>query len=116
VEIVAAREGDGDGSIVRVLDRGPGVAPEELDRLFDPFYRTKAAQRRASGAGIGLFVCRQLVEAMGGRIWATRREGGGMEFGFQLRPFHDGGLPTPVGASSIVAEGVDAERDQAGPR
>ena len=100
VEVIAAR--DGDGSVVRVLDRGPGVAAEELDRLFDPFYRTKAAQRRASGAGIGLFVCRQLVEAMGGRIWATRREGGGMELGFRLRPYHDGGPPA---ASGSVAAG-----------
>jgi signal transduction histidine kinase len=41
----------------------------------------------ASGAGIGLFVCRQLVEAMGGRIWAARRDGGGTEVGFSL-PIH----------------------------
>jgi signal transduction histidine kinase len=105
VEVVAARERD--ASVVRVLDRGPGVAVDELDRLFDPFYRTKSAQRRASGAGIGLFVCRQLVEAMGGRIWATRRDGGGMEFGFQLRSFHDVGVTAAAAGSPNVAEGAD---------
>lgn len=70
---------------VRVLDRGEGLGSgESLDRLFELFYRAPAARRVPGGAGIGLFVCRQLVEAMGGRIWARSRPEGGAEFGFTL--------------------------------
>jgi K+-sensing histidine kinase KdpD len=69
---------------VRVLDRGIGVDQATAHEAFDLFFRTKEASRTASGAGIGLFVCRQLVEAMGGRTWMTPREGGGTEVGFRL--------------------------------
>ena len=69
---------------VRVLDQGIGLADEATDRLFELFYRSPDATRQASGAGIGLFVCRQLIESMGGRIWARARDGGGSEFGFGL--------------------------------
>jgi PAS domain S-box-containing protein len=74
----------GDEVVVRFLDRGPGIAGEEPERLFDLFYRAASARGVPGGAGIGLFVCRQLVEAMGGRIWAEPREGGGAEFAFAL--------------------------------
>ena len=70
--------------MVRVLDRGIGVDGETAARAFDLFYRTRDASRVASGAGIGLFACRQLIEAMGGRTWMTPREGGGTEVGFSL--------------------------------
>jgi K+-sensing histidine kinase KdpD len=70
---------------VRVLDEGIGLADEATtDRLFELFYRSPDATRQASGAGIGLFVCRQLIESMGGRIWAAQRDGRGSEFGFAL--------------------------------
>jgi K+-sensing histidine kinase KdpD len=67
-----------------VLDRGPAVAPDELDRAFE--LPDPAATDRLAGAGIGPFVCRHLVEAMGGRVWARNREdgGGGVELGFSL--------------------------------
>lgn len=48
------------------------------------FYRSRETAARVSGAGIGLFVCRQLDELMGGRTWARRRATGGAEFGFTL--------------------------------
>jgi len=70
--------------VVRVLDRGIGVDEEASAHAFELFYRTKEASRTASGAGIGLFVCRQLVEAMGGVTWMRPREGGGTEVGFRL--------------------------------
>jgi PAS domain S-box-containing protein len=69
---------------VRVLDRGMGISAAEVDQLFRLFYRSATTARQASGAGIGLYVCRGLVRAMGGRIWAAPREGGGSEFGFSL--------------------------------
>lgn len=78
---------EGDDVAVRVLDRGGGFASDEADDLFELFYRSPATAAQASGAGIGLFVCRRLVTAMGGRIWARPRPGGGAEFGFTLRRY-----------------------------
>jgi signal transduction histidine kinase len=78
-----------DEVIVRVLDEGIGIAGADSERMFDLFYRSATASKVAGGAGIGLFVCRQLVEAMGGRIWAAPREDGGTEVGFAL-PVHHG--------------------------
>ena len=81
--IVKAERGKGE-VIVRVLDNGPGFPLEERDRLFELFYRSARTATTAGGAGIGLFVCARLVNAMGGRIWADRRDPGGAEFGFAL--------------------------------
>jgi PAS domain S-box-containing protein len=82
IDLVA--EESGGEVIVRVQDRGPGISDEDAERLFDLFYRGAATAAKAGGAGIGLFVCRALVTAMGGRIWATSREGGGAEFCFSM--------------------------------
>ena len=73
-----------DGVAVRVLDDGPGIARAEVEQLFTLFYRSPQTAATAAGAGIGLFVSRQLVDAMGGRMWAQRRRSGGSEFGFSL--------------------------------
>ncbi|HEX5827122.1 MAG TPA: PAS domain-containing protein [Candidatus Limnocylindrales bacterium] len=72
---------------VSVEDDGPGLdlPPEDLFRLFQ---RGRTAARRAAGSGIGLFVCRALIEGMGGRIWAEARPEGGTAFRFLLA---DGG-------------------------
>jgi signal transduction histidine kinase len=69
---------------LRVLDRGVGVSEEDAARLFDPFYRSGSARSRAEGLGIGLAVCKRLVEAQGGRMWAKPRPDTGSEFGFAL--------------------------------
>jgi signal transduction histidine kinase len=76
-------------ALVRVLDRGPGFAAEDAERLFEPFYRSPALASRVSGSGVGLYVCARLIEAMGGRIWARPRPDGGAEFGFALRTVED---------------------------
>lgn len=78
---------EGGEVIVRVLDSGIGIGEGDEERLFELFYRSATASRQAAGAGIGLFVCRQLIEAMDGRIWARSRPEGGAEFGFAL-PVH----------------------------
>jgi PAS domain S-box-containing protein len=83
VEIVL--EAADDEVAVRILDDGPGIEAGEVDRLFELFYRSPSTAARASGAGIGLFVCARLVQAMGGHIWARPRPAGGAEFGFALR-------------------------------
>ena len=69
---------------VRVLDRGLGFDEADADRLFSPFFRSAEAQRTASGLGLGLSVCDRIVRALGGRMWAVARDGGGAEFGFAL--------------------------------
>ena len=71
-------------SIVRVLDRGPGIDPAEAERLFEIDYRSQRTRGLAQGSGIGLFVARWLIESMGGRIWAQPRPAGGSEFAFSL--------------------------------
>jgi PAS domain S-box-containing protein len=82
VEIIA--EGEKDGVTVRVLDDGPGLQEDVADRLFDLYYRAPGAATVAQGAGIGLFVCRRIVNSLGGTIWAKSRPTGGAEFGFRL--------------------------------
>lgn len=82
--IEVAMDRAGDALEVRVLDRGIGFPPGDVEQLFATFYRSDAAQKMASGLGIGLSACRRLVELLGGRIWATPRPDGGSEFGFAL--------------------------------
>lgn len=69
---------------VTVLDEGAGIAPVELERLFEPFYRSPSVRESVPGAGLGLTVCRRIVESMGGRIWARPRPVGGAEVGFAV--------------------------------
>ena len=80
---VTVAANDQEAVTVRVVDDGPGIAAAEADQLFDLYFRSDASDS-APGSGIGLFVCRQLVMAMGGRIWAKPGEAGGAEFGFSL--------------------------------
>jgi PAS domain S-box-containing protein len=86
---LVAEEGPGEVSI-RVLDEGPGIREDEADDLFDLFYRSPDVVGSVAGAGIGLFVCRQLVLAMDGRIHAERRPQGGTAFVVTLRRYGDG--------------------------
>ena len=71
-----------DSVLVAVRDSGPGLAPEHLERLFEPFYTTKA-----SGMGMGLSICRSIVESRGGRMWASANAPRGAVFQFTL-PIH----------------------------
>jgi K+-sensing histidine kinase KdpD len=81
---------DVDGEVrVRVLDNGPGFPAAESGRLFELFYRSPSTSGSIGGAGIGLFVCARLIQAMGGRMWAAVRPEGGAEFGFSLLVMDD---------------------------
>jgi signal transduction histidine kinase len=62
-----------------VQDTGPGLSAETLPRLFEPFYTTKP-----DGMGMGLSICRSIIEAHGGRLWATRCEPLGALFQFTI--------------------------------
>ncbi|HUP92743.1 MAG TPA: ATP-binding protein [Solimonas sp.] len=73
------------GARVAVTDAGPGVPEAALSRLFDRLYRVDPARsRRHGGAGLGLSICRSIVEAHGGQIEARRSAAGGLEIGFTL--------------------------------
>ena len=78
---IAARSGDGFVE-VEVRDRGPGFAPGHEGRVFDKFFRGRSHEAR--GAGLGLAICRAIVEAHGGRIQAESRADGGAVIRFQL--------------------------------
>jgi PAS domain S-box-containing protein len=70
---------------VAVRDHGHGLPPADIDRIFDKFYRAESGDAQvAYGYGLGLFVCRRLIEAQGGRIWAENAPDGGAVFYFTL--------------------------------
>jgi signal transduction histidine kinase len=70
---------------VRVLDRGPGVSEGELERIFEPFYRTdKSRDHRQDGQGIGLAITTRVTELHGGRVTARNRAEGGLEIAIEL--------------------------------
>ena len=70
---------------VRVVDEGQGIPEDERERIFSKFHRADSSPRGPAGAGLGLFIARGLVRAMGGRIWVDSAEGGGSSFAFELR-------------------------------
>jgi two-component system sensor histidine kinase KdpD len=81
----------GDAFQVEIEDHGPGIPGEDLDRIFEKFYRVKRFEN-VVGTGLGLSICKGIIEVHGGKIWAENRLGGGMRMAFRL-PFH----PDPVG-------------------
>lgn len=76
---------DGDAVQVVVSDSGPGIPPDEMPLLFEKFSQTSAAKSASGpGTGLGLVICRHLVELHGGRIWAESEPGRGSRFVFRL--------------------------------
>ncbi len=74
-----------DGRIViNVRDQGPGIAEADLPHIFDRFYRGRHIKNHVAGAGLGLFIAREIVRAHGGEIWAESVLGSGSTFHFSL--------------------------------
>jgi signal transduction histidine kinase len=80
--LVGSESAGPDGVLVAVRDSGPGLTPAALERLFDAFYTTKP-----SGLGLGLSICRSIIEAHGGRLWASANVPRGAVFQFTV-PAH----------------------------
>ncbi len=80
IDVELRRDDDGTRVLLRIRDRGPGVAAADLPRLFEPFFRTADARQQSSdGSGIGLAIARRAITRAGGRIVARNAEGGGLE-------------------------------------
>ena len=89
VAVRTAQQADG-FAMITVEDTGIGIPPEELQRVFERFYRTDPSRDRASGgAGLGLAIVRELVTAMGGEVFAESAVGEGSRFSFTLPLVHD---------------------------
>lgn len=73
-----------DGMAISVTDGGPGLDPNELEHLFERFYRGRTAQQGSSGTGMGLAITRGLLNAIGGRVWAENLAGGGARFSMTI--------------------------------
>ena len=76
--IAVSIEGDGEGLHLTVRDTGPGIPAASVDKIFEPYYQVdKSNERRSSGTGLGLSLCKSIVELHGGRIWVESVEGRG---------------------------------------
>jgi two-component system NtrC family sensor kinase len=95
-------ERDGTNAVARIADNGPGIPPEKMERIFEPFVSTKG-----KGMGLGLAICREIVEAHAGRLELESQVGEGTTFTLRVPLYGDGlstgalpGLaPEPVGAA-----------------
>jgi signal transduction histidine kinase len=81
--VISTESSPSEGLLTVVGDSGPGVAPEDRERVFESFYTTKA-----SGVGFGLSICRSIIQAHGGRLWADAPQPHGTVFKFTL-PVHN---------------------------
>jgi two-component system, OmpR family, sensor histidine kinase KdpD len=100
---VRTHKGENDRVIVRVVDRGPGIPPLQLERVFEPFYRAGTARGGHRGSGLGLAIARGFIQANGGKLYVESLPGQGATFVFEL-PL-DPVLPS---ADESDAEGAQA--------
>ena len=90
--VTVAAKASGDDVLITISDTGHGIAPDDLRRIFEPFYTTKG---RGKGTGLGLAICRQLTAALGGNISVQSKPGVGSTFFVRLPKK---GAPAPTGA------------------
>jgi two-component system sensor histidine kinase KdpD len=94
----------GDRLVVRIVDRGPGIPPAQLERVFEPFYRAGTPQGGHRGSGLGLAIARGFTESNGGRLHVESLPGQGATFVFEL-PLSAVPASAPGGASDAAANG-----------
>jgi hypothetical protein len=92
--LISTKQTEPNGVLIAVRDSGPGIDPEHVERVFEAFYTTKT-----SGVGMGLSICRSIIDAHGGRLWADANEPRGAVFQFTL-----------PGAENDLANGAPRER------
>jgi signal transduction histidine kinase len=117
--LISTEQNQTNGVLVAVRDSGPGIDPEHIERVFEAFYTTKT-----SGVGMGLSICRSIIDAHGGRLWADKNEPRGAVFQFILpaektlmssaRPAHRTGEPHERTASDAAHQ--PAFKDNKRPR
>jgi signal transduction histidine kinase len=78
---------------VRVSDQGPGIPENELESIFERFYRGSRGRDLVPGTGMGLSVARDIINAHQGRLWAENRSEGGAQFSFSLPIFSEDKKP-----------------------
>jgi PAS domain S-box-containing protein len=93
--IKVSATGNDDGLLVNVMDNGQGIPADAVPRLFDRFYQVDhSGTRKAGGTGLGLYICKQIIESFGGRIDVESILGKGSRFWFQLPKDESGELPS----------------------
>ena len=98
--VTVSTERDGGDLVVRVVDTGPGIPAEDHERIFAAFQQGSRSPRRQEGTGLGLTLCRRIVELHGGSIWVESEVGHGSTFGVRI-PVH---VTTPDGVRPGAAE------------
>ena len=93
--VISTSQAEADSVLITVSDSGPGLPQASLERVFEAFYTTKA-----SGLGMGLSICRSIVVAHGGRLWAAANELQGAVFCMTL----------PIGKSSLAVDDKSQEK------
>jgi signal transduction histidine kinase len=115
---VRCRERGADHIVLEVIDHGLGIPPEQVDKLFQKFERVRTNEHLAvSGTGLGLYICRLIVEGHGGQIWVESELGKGSTFGLSLprdarklaRPAREEGPAAASAASSAPTQATYSE-------
>jgi two-component system sensor histidine kinase KdpD len=109
IEITARSHGN--KTVLEIADRGPGLPPGEEQRIFEKFQRGTAMKPDSRGAGLGLAICRGIMDAHGGRISARNREGGGAVFRLEFAA--DSPPPVEVDAGEMSEKGVHGQEQDA---
>jgi signal transduction histidine kinase len=109
---VRCRERGSQHIVIEVIDHGLGIPPEQIGRLFQKFQRVRSEEHyKISGTGLGLYICRLIVEGHGGQLWVESEFGKGSTFGLAL-PLDARQHQKPVKvAEDSAAPGADAKTD-----